>query len=90
VCIAGQPAVKVSFDLIAFYRKEGRIFGADSLKRDTVACARILDQVRPGFESGAFKPPLVGAVHPLSDARAAYRAVAVGARSKVVLAPGKR
>ena len=90
VCIAGQPGVKVSFDLIAFYRKEGRIFGADSLKRDTVACAGILDTLRPGFEAGDFKPPVIGAIHPLSDARSAYRAVAVGARGKVVLTPGKR
>jgi NADPH:quinone reductase-like Zn-dependent oxidoreductase len=90
VCIAGQQGVPVSFDLIAFYRKEGRIFGADSLKRDTVACARILDQLRPGFEAGDFRPPLIGAVHPLADARAAYRAVAVGSRGKIVLAPGQK
>jgi NADPH:quinone reductase-like Zn-dependent oxidoreductase len=90
VCIAGQPAVPVSFDLISFYRKEGRILGADSLKRDTTACARILDELRPGFEAGDFSPPVIGAVHPLSDARAAYRAVAVGMRGKVVLAPGAK
>ncbi len=83
----GQP--RLSFDLVDFYHNESQIFGVDTLKRDMVASAGLLEALVPGFEDGTFQPPMVERVVPLEEAADAYRAVAAGARGRVVLAPGK-
>jgi len=49
--------------------------------------ARILDQVRPLFESGRLRPHPRIEPYPLEDAARAYEAVARGSASKVVLVP---
>jgi hypothetical protein len=54
-----------------------------------VASAGLLEALVPGFEDGTFQPPMVERVVPLEEAADAYRAVAAGARGRVVLAPGK-
>jgi NADPH:quinone reductase len=47
---------RVCFDLVDFYHRRLGLFGVDSRAYDTEASAAILEQVAPGFESGALKP----------------------------------
>jgi NADPH:quinone reductase-like Zn-dependent oxidoreductase len=81
----------VPFDIFAFYRGQHTYVGIDTLALDSLACAGILDQLRPGFEDGTLKPFPVppDSVYPLADAARAYRAVLAGARERVVLRPGQ-
>jgi NADPH2:quinone reductase len=76
---------RVDFDLIDFYHRELRIFGADSRKFDPVASARILANLVPGFEGGRYVGPTIAHAYPLADGIAAYEAVARGTRGRVVL-----
>jgi NADPH:quinone reductase len=79
----------VPFDILDFYRGQRTYIGVDSLGLTGSDCARILDALTPGFESGALRPfpVLDGAVYPLERAKDAYVAVAAGARDRVVLTP---
>lgn len=81
---------QVSLDIADFYHNESRLFGVDSLKRDLVAAAHLLEAMRPGFENGSYVPPVIAARYPLEEAQAAYRAVAEGTTGRVVLVPWKR
>ena len=78
---------RVEFDLIEFYHNETRLIGADSRKLDTVASARLMAELVPGFETGLYKPPLIAERYPLAAARDAYRAVSRGTTGRVVLTP---
>lgn len=78
---------RVSFDLVDFYHNEAQLFGVDSIKRDLGASARILRELAPGFESGAFLPPLISQVLPLDRAQEAYELVSRGQTGRVVLKP---
>ncbi len=77
----------VPFDIFRFYRGQHSFHGIDSLTLDGAACATILDELTPGFESGALRPFPVGDTFPLNRAKDAYRAVLGGARDRVVLRP---
>lgn len=74
-----------TIDLLAFYHNQHKLFGLDTVKFDATACAEILNELRPGFESGALKPLAVGERFSLADAPRAYVRVAAGAGGKVVL-----
>jgi NADPH:quinone reductase-like Zn-dependent oxidoreductase len=76
---------RVDFDLIDFYHRELRIIGADTRKFDSVASARILADLVPGFEDGRYQGPTLARAYPLADGIAAYEAVAAGTRGRVVL-----
>jgi NADPH:quinone reductase-like Zn-dependent oxidoreductase len=80
----------VPFDIFTFYRGQHTYVGIDTLALDSLACACILDQLKPGFEDGTLKPFPVPqeTIYPLRDAAKAYRAVLGGARERVVLQPG--
>jgi NADPH2:quinone reductase len=80
---------KVDFDILAFYRAQHTFVGIDTLALDSLDCARILDALKPGFESDALKPfPIVEEqVLPLERALEGYRAVFSGARERVVVRP---
>ena len=78
---------RVSFDLVDFYHNESQLFGVDTLKRDLRSSARILEQLRQGFEEGSYHAPAIAEVMPLSDARQAYELVSRGVRGRVVLKP---
>ena len=78
---------RVTFDLVNFYHNESRLFGLDTLKRDLTAAARILKEIRPGFDSGVYQPPIVSKILPLAHAQQAYELVAKGERGRVVLRP---
>jgi NADPH:quinone reductase-like Zn-dependent oxidoreductase len=83
--ISGTGKRRVEFDLIDFYHNESRIFGADTRKLDSVASAKILANLAPGFEDGRYRGPTLARAYPLADGIAAYEAVARGTRGRVVL-----
>jgi NADPH2:quinone reductase len=87
VAISSTGSREVSFDLVDFYHNESRLFGVDTLKRDLVASARILEALAGGFESGDYRASPVTASFPLAKAVAAYRRVTEGAPGRVVLHP---
>jgi NADPH:quinone reductase-like Zn-dependent oxidoreductase len=80
---------QVPFDIFAFYRGQHTYVGIDTLALDSLACARILDVLAPGFADGSLRPFPVAAdtVYPLQDAVSGYRAVLGGSRERVVLQP---
>ncbi|WP_207231647.1 hypothetical protein [Edaphobacter modestus] len=59
----------------------------DTLKRDLTASGRILEELLPGFDSGAYQPPIVSKTMPLAHAQQAFELVAKGERGRVVLKP---
>lgn len=76
---------RVNFDILDFYRRELRLFGVDSLKRDLVAASAILRELAKGFDAGTLQGPLVSKQFPLEQAADAYRMVAAGSPGRVVL-----
>jgi NADPH:quinone reductase-like Zn-dependent oxidoreductase len=72
-------------DLRRLYRNELRVLGVDTRKLDAVACAKLLAQISPGFESGAFKIK-AGEPRPLAAAVEAYEQAARGG-VRIVLRP---
>ncbi|MBB6147399.1 NADPH:quinone reductase-like Zn-dependent oxidoreductase [Silvibacterium bohemicum] len=85
--ITSPPMRRVSMDLVDFYHNESQLFGVDSLKFDLTATARILEKLRPGFETGAYLPPMIADTIPLNHARNAYERVANGEHGRMVLKP---
>lgn len=76
---------RVSFDLLDFYHHRLSLFGVDSRAYDTVACAAILEQLTPGFESGALKPIPIAKRFTLNEATQAFTQVNDGSlRGKAV------
>jgi NADPH:quinone reductase len=76
---------RTSFDLVDFYHNESRLLGLDTLKRDLVASARVLEKLTEGFATGAYQPHKIDQILPLEDARQAYERVSKGQRGRVVL-----
>lgn len=85
ISATGGPMVQ--FNLADFYHNESRLFGVDSLKHDLVQCARALDELRPDFESGRYRPAPIAATYGLGGAEIAYGCVAKGTLGRVVLTP---
>lgn len=79
----------VPFDILAFYRRNLRMLGVDSLKLSVSECAAILNELLPGFDDGALRAFDVDdeTLIPLEQAADAYRRVLAGSRDRVVLAP---
>ncbi len=76
----------VNLDLFDLYRRQLTIIGVDSAQAPADQCARILDHLRPGFESGALQPPRVDEQIPLDRAAEAYmRAEKVGGEKSVLV-----
>jgi NADPH2:quinone reductase len=75
VSIASAGERRVSFDLIDFYHNLSRLMGIDSMKFTPRDVARIADELRPGFEAGALKPPPLQLV-PFENAIEAYERLA--------------
>jgi NADPH:quinone reductase len=80
-------AREVTFNLADFYHNESRLIGIDTLKWDLTASAAALEALRPGFDSGVYHPAPIARRFPLSEAVAAYQAVAAGEPGRVVLRP---
>ena len=82
------PQRRAEFDLLDFYRRELTLRGVNTLLLDSVACARILERLAPGFESHALRPPPIARRFPLEEFADAYAQVqSGGAGGKVILAP---
>jgi NADPH2:quinone reductase len=80
---AGEP--RVSFSLVDFYHNSSRLLGVDSYGLTPRQVAQISADLRPGFETGVLKPPLVEIV-PFQSAVDAYGRVAASqAKLKQVL-----
>jgi NADPH:quinone reductase len=85
--IVSKGMRRVSFDLTDFYHNKTHLIGVDSLKLTGAEIASIMDQLRPGFESGALRPFDV-TTWPLAQAVEAYEAAERdGARAKHILLP---
>jgi NADPH:quinone reductase len=83
--IAAPADGKATFNLRSLYRKGLRIQGIDTLRLDAVACAKLLAQMAPGFESGQIKAR-AGRPLPLAAAAEAYEQSAHGG-GRIVLRP---
>ncbi|MBI1775305.1 MAG: zinc-binding alcohol dehydrogenase family protein [Proteobacteria bacterium] len=79
----------VPFDILEFYRGRRVYVGIDTLALDAAASARLLEELRPGFEAGLLKPFPVAedSVFPLEEAASAYQRVMGGAGTRVFLMP---
>ena len=80
-------AREVTFNLADFYHNENRLIGIDSLKLDLTASAEVLEKLTPGFEARDYHPAPIARRFPLTEAVAAYQAVAAGEQGRVVLLP---
>jgi NADPH:quinone reductase len=85
--LAATGQHEVSFDLADFYHNESRLFGVDTLKRDLVASAKLLDAMAPGFAAGDYRAAPIGETCGLGEVQAAYRRVAAGTGGRIVLRP---
>ena len=85
--IAATGQREVTFDLADFYHNESRLFGVDTLKRDLVASAKILDALTPGFIAGDYRAAPIAETCGLDAVQAAYRKVGAGAVGRIVLRP---
>jgi NADPH2:quinone reductase len=80
---AGNPLV--TFNLVDFYHREGRIIGADTLKLSFRESAEILRGLLPCMEQGLYPAPPLETCN-LEDAVEAYRRIAAGtAKRKTVI-----
>jgi NADPH:quinone reductase-like Zn-dependent oxidoreductase len=85
VAIASAGTPRVSFNLVDFYHSFSQLLGVDSYGLTTGQIAEIADELRPGFETGALKPPPIEIV-PFEKAVDAYSRMAAGqAKAKQVL-----
>jgi NADPH2:quinone reductase len=85
VVIASPGNPRVSFNLVDFYHNFSQLLGVDSYGLTTRQIAEIANELGPGFETGALKPPQIETV-PFGKAVDAYSRLAAGqAKSKQVL-----
>ena len=89
LCVYSAAAGReVPLDLFDLYRRRLRLIGIDTAVVTAVDAARILDQLRPLFETGQLRPHPAIERFPLDRAAEAYQQVARGTTAKVVLVPG--
>ncbi|HTV48554.1 MAG TPA: zinc-binding alcohol dehydrogenase family protein [Phycisphaerae bacterium] len=77
VVISAPADGKATFNLRSIYRKELQVIGVDTRALNVVVSAKLLEQMRFGFESGAFKVNL-GEARPLAAAAETYGLAAQG------------
>jgi NADPH:quinone reductase len=85
--IAATGQREASFDLPDFYHNESRLYSVDTLKRDLVASAEVLELLTPGFVAGDYHAAPIMETCGLAEAQQAYREVAAGSKGRVVLRP---
>jgi NADPH:quinone reductase len=76
---------ETTLDIMNFYKNQLAMFGLDTQKLDAAACAAILNDLAPLFDSGKLDPPAIAEQFPLTNAAQAYQRVAQGKSGKVVL-----
>ena len=76
---------RVSFSLVDFYHREGRLIGVDTLKLSFAESAEVLREIVPLVNAGVLTPPELDSIA-IEQAPRAYQAVLDGtARRKQVL-----
>ena len=74
----------VPFDIFTFYRGMHTFVGIDTLALDCIESTKLLNILRPGFESGKLKPFEIDKVFDLDNALEAYKLVLGGVQKRVV------
>jgi NADPH:quinone reductase len=87
VCISATGEREVKLNLLDFYRHQLKLYGLDTLQFDSIACAEILEAIKPGFEDGSLQLPKPEVIR-LENAAGAFQRVAKGEIGKKVLVPG--
>ena len=77
IAMAATGDRRVSFDLPDFYHKLLRLQGIDTFRLEGKEIARLMNELKPGFEDGHLKPPAIEE-HELDEAKNAYTAVSNG------------
>lgn len=83
--IAATAQRRVSFDLRDFYHREAHLIGVDTLQQPVTTASALLAKLKPGFETGAFRPSPIAKTYPLEQGQQAYEHVLHGVEGKVVL-----
>ena len=81
IAIASTGDPRVSFDLVDFFHREGRLLGVDTLTLTFAESAGILEQIIPEIKAGFFKPPPIKTCS-LDDAIMAYEKINSGEAKK--------
>jgi NADPH2:quinone reductase len=84
IAITSVGTRRVSFDLPDFYHRRLVLLGVDSRALTVNDCARLLDSLRPLFETGKLKPASIAMRGSLEDAAALYYHAGKGGRGKAV------
>jgi len=87
VVISAVGTRVVPIDLVDFYRNESRMLGVSSGALGVVESGRLLAELAPHFESGAFRPLPISQSYGLDDGGDAYAAVAAGTAGRIVIRP---
>jgi NADPH:quinone reductase len=87
IVISAVGTQTVEINLKKLYHNELRIMGCDSSRLSVVDCAKRLDEMRPYFDSGHFRPLPIAARYSLDDGMDAYLAVEKHTRGRVVICP---
>jgi NADPH:quinone reductase len=87
VVISAVGTQTVEVNVQKLYHNETRILGCDSSRLTAVDCAQRLNDMRPYFDSGQFRPLPIAARYSLDDGMDAYLAVEKHTRGRVVICP---
>ena len=86
VVIAALPNNReANLNLFEMYRKNQEIIGINTLDLDSAFNAKLLNEMREGFESGLLLPLEIGMTFPLEKISEAYKTVLQGSSGKRVL-----
>lgn len=81
--IASPGKERVEFNLKDFYRQELHLVGLNTIELDAARTGELLDELAPGFESGALESPPIE-ILPLEQAKEGYEKTEKGG-GKIVL-----
>jgi len=82
--IAAPVNGQVTFPILDFYRRGGNLVGVNSLLHDVSTCARMLDELRHGFDNQSLPAPVNIRECSLSDGRQVYADIDQGNTQKTV------
>jgi NADPH:quinone reductase-like Zn-dependent oxidoreductase len=85
--IASAGERRTSFDILDFYHKRLKLIGVDSRAIESSQAARILDRLRPGFETNVLVPPAIAERFAMADARVAYVGLTTNIAGKAIIEP---
>lgn len=80
-----DPKAVAALPLLPLYRANQEILGINTVDLDFTANGEILNEMKPGFESGSLVPLKADAVFPLEQAAEAYKSVLSQSGQRVVI-----